>query len=287
MANDHKGRGAVINDADIERFHAEGFMLCPGFYDVESEIRPIQEGVRMIIELVARKYGVDARYSTWEEAMAFGYPAIIKGDRARGGEIYDAIKQIPEFISLVGSARNAKFFEAIRKGSKAGVAAGGYGIRIDNPQEEKFRAWWHQDFPAQLRSLDGVVFWAPLLAVTPEMGPVQIAIGSHRDGLVPVYDDDAGLGRAGAYALRMEQEAERVARYRLAAPTTKPGDLIILDYLVLHQSGYNVSKSPRWTMQMRYFNFADPLGIRIGWKGSFAAGVKFQDVMPELTSKQG
>jgi hypothetical protein len=35
-------------------------------------------------------------------------------------------------------------------------------------------------------------------------------------------------------------------------------------------------------MQMRYFNFEDPTGIRIGWCGAFAAGVDVRQIHPEL-----
>jgi hypothetical protein len=38
-------------------------------------------------------------------------------------------------------------------------------------------------------------------------------------------------------------------------------------------------------MQLRYFNYRDPLGQRIGWKGSFAAGESFSDILPELAVK--
>jgi len=265
----------------------DGFVVLPGFYDVKRYVAPVQEGVQKIVQLVARKYGIDAPAATPEQAMKEGYRAIIAADRAYGGEIYDAVKQIPAFLALVGSTRNAELFTQLRPGAMAGVAAGGYGIRIDNPGESKFRAWWHQEFPAQLRSIDGLIFWSPLLAVTEEMGPVGICAGSHKEGVVPVFDDDAGLNRTGAYALRMEDEAALVARYPRVAPLTQPGDLIVMDFLVLHESGHNVSAWPRWTMQLRYFNFNDPLGIRIGWKGSFAAGEKFGDILPELVARKG
>src|SRR5690606_12404057 len=117
---------------------------------------------------------------------------------------------------------------------------------IDNPGEEKFRAHWHQEFPGQLRSLDGIVFWTPLLPVTADMGPVQIAAGSHAEGLIPVYRDDAGLGKTGAYALFMDREEERLARYEKVAPLTTPGDLVLMDFLTMHQGGHNVSAIPRW-----------------------------------------
>ena len=273
---------ATIPDGIRAEFAAKGYAVIPAFYDPERIVAPIQEGIRQILELVCRKYGVEAPTATAREAMTLAYPRLIARNRAWGSEIYDAVKQIPALMRLVADPVNEQTFEALRPGSKPGIAAGGYGIRIDNPGEERFRAQWHQEFPAQLRSLDGIVFWTPLLPVTAEMGPVQIAEGSHKEGIVPVHLDDAGVGKTGAYALHIDRVEERVAGYRNVAPLTEPGDLVLMDFLTLHQGGQNVSATPRWSIQFRYFNFAEPTGIRIGWKGSFAAGVKFEEVLPEL-----
>lgn len=277
---------AGLPDATREMFASKGYAVLPGFYDPLADIAPIQEGIRQILALVCRKYGVDAPTDTPVEAMSIAYPRLIAKNRAWGGEIYDAVKQIPEFLRLVTQAANSKVFKALRPGSVPGIAAGGYGIRIDNPGEEKFRAQWHQEFPSQLRSVDGIVFWTPLLPVTADMGPVQIAEGSHAEGLVPVYEDDAGAGKSGAYALHLDRCEERLQRYKIVAPLSAPGDLVLMDFLTLHQSGHNISKMPRWSIQFRYFNFAEPVGLRIGWKGSFAAGVRFSDVLPELVARR-
>lgn len=268
-------------------FLRDGYTVIPDFYDIETEIVPIQEGIRQIIEIACHKYGVSAPTDTAMDAMTLGYSALIQRNRAWGGEIYDAVKQIPAFMRLVSNARNDEVFRVLRPDSLPGLAAGGYGIRIDNPNEEKFRAPWHQEFPAQLRSVDGVVFWTPLLSLTPDMGPVEIAAGSHAEGLVPVYEDNMGIGKSGAYALRLDRESERLSKYKRVAPLSKPGDLILMDFLTLHQSGVNTSKRPRWSIQFRYFNYKDPIGVKIGWQGSFAVGVKFSEILPELVVLRG
>jgi hypothetical protein len=266
------------------QFDTKGYVVLEQFYDPATIVAPIQEGIRTIIELVCRKYKVSAPTGTAVEAMTLAYPQLIAENRAWGGEIYDAIKHIPAFLRLVSDAGNEEIFKTLRPGSVPGITTTGYGMRVDNPGEEKFRAQWHQEFPSQLRSVDGIVFWTPLLPVTQEMGPVQIAEGSHAEGLVPVYSDDAGAGKTGAYALHLDNAEERLARYKHVAPLTNPGDLVLMDFLTLHQSGHNVSKMPRWSIQFRYFNYADPLGIRIGWQGSFMAGVDFKEVLPELVA---
>lgn len=267
------------------QFETDGYAIFPDFYDVDRQIEPIRQGIRRIIELVADKHGLEAPCATPDEAMREGIMTIARANRTWAGEVYDAVKQIPAFMQLVSHERNADLFRRLRRGSEPGLAAGGYGIRIDFPAEDRFRAFWHQEFPAQLRSPDGIVYWSPLLPVTQEMGPVEICPGSQAEGIVPVWQDDGGAGKAGAYALRLDREAERLAKYPHIAPLSQPGDLILMDFLTLHQSGANRAAFPRWSMQFRWFNFNHPVGQRIGWKGSFAQGVDFADVLPELVAR--
>jgi Phytanoyl-CoA dioxygenase (PhyH) len=278
--------GQEMTAERLQGLYAEhGVLVLRGFYDQEADIAPVLEDIRRIIELVAAKYGIDADCSTSLAAMTEGYRAVIGVDRRFGGEVYDAVKQSPSFIRLLADRRHEDLYRTIAPGCVPGIAAGGYGIRIDNPFEEKFRAQWHQEFPAQLRSLDGVVFWSPLLSVTRDMGPVQVLPGSHLEGLLQTRSDSAGAGKSGAYALFLENEDAIVSRYSVVEPLLEPGDLIVMNFLLLHQSGFNTSDRPRWSMQFRYFNFADPVGTAIGWKGSFAAGIDFHEVLKDLAPK--
>ena len=100
---------------------------------------------------------------------------------------------------------------------------------------------------------------------------------------MPVYTSDPlNPEKNGAYALILKDEQNLVAKYEQFAPLSDPGDLVIIDFLTLHASGQNLAERSRWTMQFRYFNFNDPIGRGHGWKGSYAAGVDFSQVHPEL-----
>ncbi|MFC4861476.1 phytanoyl-CoA dioxygenase family protein [Pseudomonas sp. JS3066] len=273
----------LLSPAQCEAFQRDGLLIVPGFYDLERDILPIQRGIYDIIGLVIDKYRLPiSRLPFSAETFDSGYQALIAANRAYGGEVYDAVKQIPAFVRLVAHPLHDCLFRELR-GEQAlpGVAAGGYGIRIDNPGEERFRANWHQEYPAQLRSLDGLVYWSPLLEVSEALGPVQFCLASHRDGLVPVHASGSG-GKTQAYALTLQDEQARIARYAQVAPLTEPGDLVIVDFLLLHASGFNRAQRSRWSMQLRYFNFNEPTGRAHGWKGSFAAGVDFRSIHPEL-----
>lgn len=273
----------LLSESQRRAFERDGVLVLPGFYDLEKDILPIQRSIYDIIGLVLDKYRVAVERAPFSaETFDSGYQALIATNRAYGGEVYDAVKQIPAFVRLVAHPGHDLLLRELRgTESIPGVAAGGYGIRIDNPGEDRFRAHWHQEYPAQLRSLDGLVYWSPLLAVSEEMGPVRFCLGSHHLGPIPVTSQNEG-GRSAAYALVLHQEAERIAPFVQIAPLTRPGDLVVVDFLVLHASGYNRAQRSRWSMQLRYFNFSEPTGRAHGWKGSYAAGVDFRMVHPEL-----
>lgn len=276
----------ILSDEQVSLFNKNGFVVLKGFYDIDNQIDPILLAIYEIIGICLVKNNIDIdRKPFSRKYFDHGYQALIKKDRSIGGVIYDAVKQIPAFQRLVSCQKHEDLVKQLRTTNLAGIASGGSGIRIDNPAEKQYQAPWHQEFPAQLRSLDGLIFWSPLRNLTHELGPVEICPQSHQEGIIPVYSDSQESGKSGAYALRLENEEQLIAKYKSTAPLANQGDLVLMDWLVLHRSGTNSSAESRWTMQIRYFNFMDQLGISKDWKGSFANGVDFRDVFPELILK--
>jgi hypothetical protein len=273
-----------LTEEQLEEFKREGYLKLENFYDLKNEIEPIQFGIWKIISLLLKKYKIpfsDRIFSP--ETFDYGYRELIASNRKYGGEVYDAVKQIPAFMRLFSLQKNELLFSQIRNTDMSGIAALGYGIRIDNPNEEKYRSLWHYEYRDQLRSVDGVVFWSPLVPITDELGPVQISPKSHQSGLRRSYlRDPENPDKTGAYAMRIENETELLKQYGIVAPLSKPGDLVLMDFLTLHSSGKNISNRSRWSMQFRYFNFSDPTGIKINWTGCVANGIKLKDVHPEL-----
>jgi hypothetical protein len=273
----------MLSAEQLQEFKENGVLVIKSFYDSKTEIEPIQYGIWTIIGLMIKKHELNITQkefnsSTFDE----GYQELIAYDRRLGGEIYDIIKQLPSFLRLVCSIRNEEIIRQIRGTDMVGIGRGSYGIRIDNPKEEKFRAPWHQDYLAQFGSIDGIVLWSSLATLTEDMGAVRFCVGSHKDGVVPVYTKDKqNPEKTGAYALILESEQERINRYPIVAPLTVPTDLVLIDFLTLHASGYNTSVRSRWSMQFRYFNFKHQSGIDLGWRAGYGSGVTLKDVLPE------
>lgn len=274
----------MITDEEVERFHTDGFVLLKAFYSYEEHVLPIQQAAYAVIGLVARRHGVDLdRPDFSPEGFDDGLMTLLAHDRRAVSDVYDAVKQLAPFVRMTGLARHEETFARLRGTDVVGVAGGGCGIRIDLPREDRFRAAWHQEYPAQFRSADGITFWSPLRTVTADLGPVQLCRGSQVEGIIPVYEEPAEAhGRTGAYALRLVGEEEIIGRYPRLHAVAEPGDVLVIDFQTVHASGFNVSRHARWSMQFRYFNFCDPEGIRIGWSGCYAAGKAIRDVYPEL-----
>lgn len=272
-----------LTEHQVAQFRRDGVIVIPNFYR-DEDIHPIQRGIYDVIGQVMIKNGVpDTRSPFTPDTFDQGYLDLIRQNRAWGGEVYDGIKQIPAFVRLVAHSAHEVILAELRPGAQPGLAAGGYGIRIDNPYEDRFRTMWHQEYPAQLRSMDGLVFWTPLVPITDDLGPVAFCPGSQVEGPLPVcVADPEKAGRTGAYALRLHNEDEYIVKYDKVAPLTNPCDLVIIDFLVLHASGYNRGNRPRWSMQFRYFNFTEPTGRSHAWCGSYASGVDFRKIHPEF-----
>lgn len=273
----------MLTEEQVQRFYDDGVLVIPSFYDFEKEIQPIQFEIWRVIGLMIKKYNLPIKQKDFSpENFDSGYIEIITFNRKIGGEIYDTIKQLPSFLRLVTNSKNESIFKSIRKTDMVGIGRGSYGIRIDNPNEERYRAPWHQDFLAQFGSMDGIVFWSPLVEIKEDMGPVHFCLGSHKDGVVPVYTrDNEHPEKTGAYALRMREEKKIVSKYKIVSPLTKPSDLILIDFLTIHSSGFNTSFKSRWSMQFRYFNFLHPSGYELGWRAGYGAGVTLRDILPK------
>lgn len=270
----------MLSSEQVESFHRDGFVKIPGFYDRTTEIEPIQRAIYDLIGLVSDRHGLALRRRAFHpDHFDAGFNELITINRRLGSEVYDAIKLIPACVRLASSEKNEAVMRQLRPGSFPGFISRGYGIRIDIPGEDSFRAAWHQEYLYQLRSLDGLTLWSPLLSIRPDLGPVIFAVGSHRDGVHQVRE--SVTNRPGAYAWQIEREAEVIGRYPHVAPLTEPGDLVLLDFLVVHCSGFNRSNRPRWAMQMRLFNYLEATGVELGWKGSVADGVAVRDLLPQ------
>ncbi len=269
----------MISKEQLNQFENEGFVYLPSFYDLENEILPIQKDIYQLISILIKNYNLSIEQETFSsQTFDSGLNELLKNHRELVSTIYDAVKKIPSYVKFACSQKNEEIVKVLLKTKFVGFATRGFGIRMDNPSEDKFLTQWHQDYVSQLCAKNGVVLWSPLRDVTSEMGPVEFCPSSHKEGVFRILKEGDG-----SYGLNIKNENEIISKYNSIIPEVKSGDLIILNYLTLHRSTPNSSKFTRWAMISRYFDFLDPVGISYGWKGGLQEGNSFEKIHPELS----
>jgi len=100
----------------------------------------------------------------------------------------------------------------------------------------------HQDWRSMQGSLNSVVIWLPLVDINKELGALEILPGSHLQGLRTDHIDN-GFGMV----VLSENE-----KSKLMSVEVQKGDVLLFSSFLIHQSGENITNSPRWSCHFRY-----------------------------------
>ena len=203
--------------------------------------------------------------------------ALRAADIGGAGRVYDAIKKMPLFMQWASDQRHVDLTRQLLDTGNVGVASRGWGMRIDYPHDTKHKTQLHQDIVSQLCGPRGVVIWSPLRDITSDMGPVVLYPRSHLQGVFPV---EARGASSQDFVIRNQGQLK--SRFPAIAPEVKAGDAVVIDFMLLHESGFNASSCPRWSMLTRMFDASEPRSIRIGWRGGLQEGNVYGDVAGEI-----
>lgn len=268
-----------LHERDVEFFRREGCLYIQNFYDIPTELIPIQKDIHRLIAIIIAEHRVPATQEEFSpDHFDSGLDYLVRHHRGLVSVIYDAVKKLPSYVKLACSSKNDRVARMLLQTDFVGFAHRGFGLRMDNPHEDKYLTQLHQDYVSQLCSPRGVVFWSPLREVTQEMGRIRAYPGSHLKGVFPIVKTAEG-----SQGLTIEHEAELVNAYPHFDAEVHVGDVVVMDFLTLHQSTPNQSRVTRWAMISRYFDFNEPTGRSYGWKGGLQEGNSFEVVHPELS----
>lgn len=262
-----------------ETYHRNGLALLPAFLDLKRYLEPLWTQLRAVIDLTRAEAGLPESEG---EAFDAGLPELLRTNRRMGGRIYDAVRKLPAYYAIANAPEVWSLVTHLLGTDLLGWCSNGSGIRMDHPDEDKYLAHWHQEYPSQLKSLDMLTLWIPIVPVDDTAGSVLLCPGSHVEGIMPILlHDPLNANRNGSKASEVIDIDRLTQSYPTTSYDTVPGDLLALHGLTLHRSQPNRSNRTRWSMQLRYFNFRDETGRRIGWTEGMLAGVDLRDVHPE------
>lgn len=258
-------RGSL--DTVRDQLQADGYAVIRNIIDPTTHLDPIWTAIRRIAEIIAENKHLPNSLGDTASIPAFQREALrLAGiDRSFLVALYDASKQIPSFLRLACSTLFEDIYSAVRQTALVGVGTSSYGIRFDLPDEDTFRSHWHQEFAFNPQSTTGLVFWVPLVEMHETIGAVEICRGSHRLGPVPHARLERYATKRGIYQVGIPNDEDLVRGFETVCPITSPGDLVLMDFATLHQSGHNRSDDLRVTMQVRLFDFCAPDGAKASW----------------------
>jgi hypothetical protein len=136
------------------------------------------------------------------------------------------------------------------------------------PARTEYTTKAHQDFPNVQGTQEVYTAWIPLIDCPLAVGPLQIAAGSHRNG---VYEFDIGAGAGGI-------EITDPLDGRWVSGEIRLGDVLIFHSMTVHKGVPNRSERLRMSMDVRYqlvrepFNpdNANPDGQPLSWEEVYA-----------------
>ncbi len=247
-----------------------GYAKLTDVINRDQYILPIWKSIHHLARLISKRRSLDFALDNFqcEEVTSAEILRLSVLDRAFLSDLYDASKQIPAFLRLASCGEFEELYGLLRQTELVGVGDRSYGVRFDLPNEDMFRSHWHQEFASNPQSIDGLVFWIPLVPMVEDMGSVVICEASNHEGFIPHQPLEKYAFKSGLYQTGIPDEESVIARYKQVSPLSKPGDLLLMDFSTIHQSGYNRSTRLRVTMQVRYFNFMNPEAMANGWPSS-------------------
>jgi len=243
-----------------ERMRRDGYLFLPGLLprnDVVAVQRPIGE--------IARDAGWLCRDRPVEDAVADLSGFCVDPDptylrtlrRINRLENYHALKHHPILIDLLERMLGGAILPHPR-----------VLMRNIFPQREQFTTKAHQDFPNVQGTPEVYTAWMPLIDCPMDVGPLQIAAGSHTSG---VYDFGIA-GGAGGIEIMDPLEG------RWVCGDFAVGDVLLFHSMTVHKGLSNRSDKLRMSMDVRYqlvnepFNIdnANPDGQPLSWEEVYA-----------------
>ncbi len=249
----------------ISELNEKGYTLLPSILPFDDLILPLWLDMHAVAALIAIQLGHQLADFSSPEQAAQEFLRIGQVDRSFIAILYDQCKQLPSFLRLASWRGFADLYTSLTGSSLVGVGENSYGIRFDLPHEDQFRSDWHQEYSTNPQSPDGIVFWVPLVDMLEGMGSVEILRGSNQEGFIPHQELEKYAHKTGLYRLGIPNHDVLSAKYPIDTPLSRLGDLLLMRFDTIHQSGNNVSDKLRVTLQVRYFNFNHPEAVARGW----------------------
>jgi len=145
------------------------------------------------------------------------------------------------------------------------ISTSGHYLRMDTPEDRRNALQWHQDRAFYRQNIDGnngLVITIALQDIREENGALVVCPGSHESGFIEPVKADKKHYTTSEQLVIPQTEVER---YETQTINLTAGDVLFINMNLFHKSGYNKSKSIRFSALARFHNVATddfvPFGV--------------------------
>ena len=241
-----------IGATQLDEFRTNGFVVLRSAIPRQRVTR-VRDALARIICTMADRVGIAVAGDVdSDELIDTVLPKIYAANPRAGGFVFDTISSHsclyalyhwPPILSASARLLGVEEAEMVENRPNFILQAPGDCRRING---------WHQESPymSDFFSPEKTVFaWIPMSNVTAECGAIWVVPGSHRDGMLPHHTNAIGghMDRdwdenGEAFLKKSQFEVDKAIQIDGAI-----GDLVILDFNVVHKRGLNAGPTTRLT----------------------------------------
>ena len=226
-----------------ERMRQDGYLFMPGLLP-PAAVANVQRQVGAIVRdagWLRRDLPVEAAEADPAGFCVDPEPAYL--------EVLRRINRLEDYHALKHHPALTGFLEGLLGGEI--LAHPRVLMRNIFPAREAFTTKSHQDYPNVQGTTEVYTAWVPLIDIPMEVGPLQVAPGTHGG---EIYDFHIGAGAGGI-------EITEPFAGRWVSGGFRQGDVLFFHSLTVHKGVPNRSTRLRMSMDVRYQLLSEPFNI--------------------------
>jgi len=230
----------------MEFYTKNGYILCKNFFQMREVETILRDAKNIFFRQFVEKQYTNAKVLEEISDSAFDkfLYQLFEEDLVC---ISNCGKQAQHLISLHALSLHKKIIELLHHiGLTSPVISTRPVLYFNHRKLSKQKIYYkvdaHQDWRSMQGSLNSVVIWLPLVDINKELGALEILPGSHLQGLRTDHIDNG----CGMVVLSDNEKS------KLMSVEVQKGDVLLFSSFLIHQSGENITNSPRWSCHFRY-----------------------------------
>jgi ectoine hydroxylase-related dioxygenase (phytanoyl-CoA dioxygenase family) len=247
---------------DIDFYNKNGYHLLKNFFSPKEIEHILLEAKKIFYSQFVRKGYVNASFESLSE-KEFN-DAMFRLFNEDFDCLANCGKQAQHLISLHRLSLDERIISLLHS---LGLSSPSISTRpvlyFNHPKLAKKKVYHtvdaHQDWRSMQGSLNAVVIWLPLVDINRDLGALEVIPGSHLWGL-RAENIESGFGMV---------DVSGAESSKFISVELKRGDAMVFSSFLVHQSGNNITDSPRWSCHFRYNDLSESSFIGRGFPHAY------------------